>query len=75
MDPDKIASDYDDSDYVNKDFGPLVLLAEETERIQWTPRGKAFLTPKPLAPINNLEKFNRDKGVTEKKQNEKDDKK
>ena len=32
-DPDKIASDDNDSDYVNKAFDLLVLLAEETEHL------------------------------------------
>ena len=73
-DPDKIASDDDDSDYINDSFDPLALLEAETEPPQRTPRGKTFLPPKPKAPTNKTEKLNRDKDTIEQKQNEKDEK-
>ena len=69
-DPDEVASDDNDSDYINDEFDPLLILQEETEprRIQ-PPRGKTFLPPKPKAPTNKTEKLNRDKDVTEKETN------
>ena len=45
MDPDEVASNDDDSEYVHGHFNPLDLLAETIDLIQTRQRGKHFFLP------------------------------
>ena len=74
-DPEDVASDDNDSDYVDDHFDPLDLLTHRMAEPRLTrPRGKTILPPKPEAPKNKKEKVERDKDVSEKKENAKNEK-
>ena len=74
VDPDEVASDDNDSEYLDEQFGPLDLLANSIKPIQTRPKGKTFVSVKLEAPTTKREKVERDKDVSETKQKVKNEK-
>lgn len=73
--PDEIASDDQDSDYVDRNYDPSPLEILEEHRRSERIRGKTFLPKKPEAPVTKDEKVERDNQVSKLKEKEKEQRK